>query len=101
MKVFKKNHYKVHKRMYHKVLWATLKRGKDFHKLRPSEQSKILLRKRKNRLKMTDEHKRKLSEVMKGKKPWITGKHHSKETKRKMSESAKNRKYKKVMNEIV
>lgn len=37
----------------------------------------------------SDERKRKIGEANKGKIPWITGRTHSEETKRKMSESAK------------
>lgn len=47
MKVFKRNHYKVHKEMYYKILWATLKRKKGFHKLKAPEQWEIILKKRK------------------------------------------------------
>lgn len=41
---------------------------------------------------MTEEHRRKLSESKKGKVPWSKGKHLSDETKRKISESKKGKK---------
>jgi len=52
--------------------------------------------------KLSEEHRRKISEALKGKtksgqfkkghKPWITGKHHSEETKRKMADAQKGEK---------
>jgi len=36
---------------------------------------------------MTEETKRKISRAMKGRKPWITGRHHSEATKKKISKS--------------
>jgi hypothetical protein len=45
--------------------------------------------------KKTEEHKRKISESNKGKMPWLKGKNHSEETKKKLSKTklAKNKKY--------
>jgi len=57
-----------------------------------SEEHKKILSNLKKGVPRSEETKHKMSEGMKGKIPWITGKHHSEESKRKMSEAHKGEK---------